>query len=57
VAINNRGQIVGRADTADKDTRGFSIAHAFLWEGGTMRDLGDWSPVAINERGQIVGES
>jgi probable HAF family extracellular repeat protein len=53
IAINNRGQVVGWAETPDGGT------HAFLWERGTMRDIG---PVGgnsgawgINERGQVIG--
>jgi probable HAF family extracellular repeat protein len=49
VAVNNRGQIVGSAESIDKDW------HAFLWQDGQMRDLGRWWPIAINDRGQIVG--
>ncbi|WP_205183922.1 hypothetical protein [Burkholderia sp. LMG 13014] len=55
--INNRGQVVGQADTASGDT------HAFSFEGGVMTDLGTLSgsgssqAYAINERGQVVGSS
>lgn len=56
-AINNSGQITGRAD---RELGG----HAFLWENGTMLDLGDLSDGegdslgnGINEAGQVVGET
>jgi probable HAF family extracellular repeat protein len=59
VAINERGQAVGRCDTQDGRT------HAFLWdpEKGAMTDLGTLPGGAIsyasgiNERGQVVGGS
>ena len=49
--INDVGQVVG-----------ISANHAFLWANGTMTDLGtlggDYSLAnAINDRGQVVGES
>jgi len=53
--INERGEIVGWATTAD------GFLHAFLWQGGTMTDLGTLdggnmsSALAINNRGQVVG--
>ena len=52
VAINDGGQIVGRCN-----------GHAFLWQDGTMTDLGTLpgrrasSATAINERGRVVGTS
>jgi len=53
-AINNKGQIVGSATTADGET------HAFLYDGGKMVDLGtldgtDSYATAINDNGTIVG--
>ena len=55
-AINERGQVVGYADTRSK-----GIYHAFLWEKGRMRDLGgftgDSSADDINDSGQVVGVS
>lgn len=56
--INNRGQIVGDADTA-----GNACDCAFLWQNGTMTNLGTLpgdvfsEGAGINDEGQIVGES
>lgn len=54
-SINNRGQVVGIADTAGAN-------HAFIYSGGHMQDLGTLggsrcTASAINESGQIVGQS
>jgi probable HAF family extracellular repeat protein len=55
-AINASGQIAGVSATGDS-------AHAFLWQAGTMRDLGDlgggWSQdvYAISDAGQVIGIS
>jgi probable HAF family extracellular repeat protein len=64
--INNRGQLVGVAETATVDptgTNGSLEFHAFLWRHGTMLDLGtlgnapDSLASGINERGQVIGVS
>lgn len=57
--INAAGQVVGESETM----RGEWVRHAFLWQNGTMQDIGggagDWSisrAFAINDRGQVVGD-
>jgi probable HAF family extracellular repeat protein len=56
--INNRGQIIGNSDLS-----GNTATHTFLWQHGTMSDLGtlpgDVASFAggINDEGQVVGES
>jgi probable HAF family extracellular repeat protein len=62
-ALNNRGQVVGISGTCDRAVGRFSAAHAVLWEGGRVTDIGSlggvaWNtPMAINERGDVVGFS
>lgn len=51
VAINNRGQLIG--GSIPRAPHG--ISHAFVWQNGTMTDLGTLggdvsAPTAINER-------
>lgn len=56
VAINDRGQVVGISDLTSKGDPLLRPWHAFLWENGTMRDLGaSFLPQAINDRGDVVG--
>ena len=59
MGINNQGQVVGISDLP-----GDQVAHAFLWEGGVMRDLGVLrsddtlaNAESINDRGEVVGSS
>ena len=54
VDVNNAGQVVGNANTADQSR------HAFVYADGVMKDLGTLGgrqsfATAINEHGQIVG--
>jgi probable HAF family extracellular repeat protein len=64
VIINNRGVVVGAADTSIYDEAcGCFVAHAFRWENGALRDLGTLPgglgsiANAINSKGSIVGIS
>lgn len=50
VALNNRGQVI--VEGADEDSQ---IVRSWLWENGTLRDLGEWDVNGLNESGQIVG--
>ena len=50
LAGNDRGAVIGRSEVSA------DVWHAFVWQDGTMTDLGGtfW-PNDINNRGQIVG--
>jgi probable HAF family extracellular repeat protein len=58
VAINERGQVVGWADTKTKRKVGvsaYSVSHAFLWGSARMTDLGKSGiATAVNGRGEVV---
>ena len=63
-AINDAGQVVGWSMTDQSTCTAFDGCwHAFLWENGTMTDLGGLDPrfqsyaYSINNSGQIAGAS
>ncbi len=62
--VNERGQIAGVSytDSTPNEATGIPTQHPFLWNKGTMIDLGTlggvWSSVmAFNDHGQVVGAS
>ncbi len=62
--INEAGQVVGSAETGDEPPGpyGLPVSRGFLWEDGSMTDLGTLggvssSAVAINASGMVVGAS
>jgi probable HAF family extracellular repeat protein len=62
-AINNRGQAVGISGSCDQAVGRYTAAHAVLWDGDGVRDIGQgvltapfWNtPTAISNRGDVVG--
>ncbi len=62
-AVNDRGEVVGISGTCDVAVGAFTAKHALLWKNGIVTNLGSlggagWNtPMAINNRGQIVGFS
>jgi probable HAF family extracellular repeat protein len=51
-AINDQGQVIGGSLTR-KPAKG----HSFLWQNGKMIDLAPLAAIAINNHGQIVGNT
>jgi probable HAF family extracellular repeat protein len=48
-ALGERGAVVGELQTSD------GTVHAFVWQSGTLTDLGPGSAVAVNARGDVIG--
>ncbi len=59
--INSSSQVVGESDTDPSVSGGYNLTRAFLWQNGTMTDLGALADdsfsaaSAINNNGVIVG--
>lgn len=62
-ALNDKADIVGISGTCDVAVGAFTAKHAVLWHDGKITDLGTlggqgWNtPMAINNRGDVVGFS
>ena len=61
LAVNERGVVVGLADTTTKDASGLPVAHPFIWQNGELRRLPTprryrgCRPSDLNEQGAIAG--
>ena len=62
--VNERGQVAGVSsfNSEPNPITGFPNQHAFLWQNGTMTDLGSLggasaTPSGLNNRGQVIGNS
>jgi probable HAF family extracellular repeat protein len=51
-AVNDLGQVIGVGSVGPSND-----PHGFFWSQGTMTDLGEFNPVALNAVGQVVGTS
>jgi probable HAF family extracellular repeat protein len=61
--VNERGQVAGISftDAEIHPTTGLATTHPFLWENGTMKDLGSFGGTygwtnGLNNRGQVIGK-
>ena len=60
-AVNDLGQVAGISGICSNSVGGRSAAHAVLWDGGTVTDIGNFggiawnTPMGINGHGDIVG--
>jgi probable HAF family extracellular repeat protein len=51
VGINETGQVIGTLDLPG------GITHGFVWQSGSLQDIGPFAPIAINSPGHIVAKN